>query len=56
MAIMVAVLGWLITNYPKISNLLILGAVLVIVALLLVIIVLSVIMHKKCESIGKIKK
>ena len=56
MAIMVAILGWLITSYPKISGLLMFGAIVAVVALLLVIIALSVIMNKKCETIGKIKK
>lgn len=56
MAIMVAILGWLITSYPKISNSLMLFAILAVIALLLVIILLSVIMNKKCETIGKIKK
>lgn len=56
MAIMVAILGWLITNYTKISALLVISSIVAIVVLLLAIIVLSVIMHKKCETIGKIKK
>lgn len=56
MAIMVAILGWLITSYPKISKLLMFGAIAVVIVLLLGIIILSVIMHKKCEIIGKIKK
>ena len=43
MAIMVAILWWLIISYTKISVLLVIAAI-------------SVIMHKKCEIIGKIKK
>lgn len=57
MAIMVAILGWLITSYTKISALFTIAAIVAIVFLLLVIVALSVmIMHKKCETIGKIKK
>lgn len=53
MAIMVAILGWLITSNTKISALF---TIVAIVFLLFVIVALSVIMHKKCETIGKIKK
>lgn len=56
MAIMVAILWWLIISYTKISVLLVIAAILAIVVLLLVIVAISVIMHKKCEIIGKIKK
>lgn len=56
MAIMVAILGWLITSYSKISALLVIASILAIIVLLLVIVALSMIMHKKCEAIGKIKK
>ena len=48
MAIMVAILGWLITSYPKIGNLLILGAVFTVLALLLVIIAF------KCDNTQKV--
>ena len=56
MAIMVAILGWLITNYAKIGVLLMVASIFAIVVLLVVIVALSIVMHKKCETIGKIKK
>lgn len=56
MAIMVAILGWLITSYTKISTLFAIVAIVAIIFLFVAIIVLSIIMHKKCETIGKIKK
>ena len=56
MAIMMAILGWLITSYTKISTLFAIVAIVATVFLFLAIIVLSIIMHKKCETIGKIKK
>ena len=56
MAIMMAILGWLITSYTKISTLFAVVAIVAIIFLFLAIIVLSIIMHKKCETIGKIKK
>ena len=56
MAIMLAILVWLIVSYTKISILFVIVVIVAIIFLFLTIIVLSIIMFKKCETIGKIKK
>ncbi|MGX3046112.1 hypothetical protein [Helicobacter sp. T3_23-1056] len=56
MAIMVAIIGWLITSYEKISSLLVIASFVAIVSLLFVIIAISVIMNKKVKIVAKLKK
>lgn len=56
MAIMVAIIGWLITSYEKISSLLVIASIVVIVALFFGIIVISIIMNKKIKVVEKLKK
>lgn len=56
MAIIVAIVGWLIANYEKISILLVIASIVAIVSLLCAIIAISVIMNKKIKIVAKLKK
>lgn len=56
MAIIVAIVGWLIANYEKNSTLLVIASIVAIVSLLCAIIAISVIMNKKIKIVAKLKK